>query len=144
MLSKRKLDLTNLTKLLISKELIRQVLCFGVIGILATLTHYFVALGSSYVIPYIYLANLIGYLCAVGVSYFGHGLITFKVALNRRLLGKFTLVSVLTFLTSEVVLYILINIYMQPKEISFAVVALTIPVISFVINKFFVFTHNPG
>ena len=128
-------------KRLVSKELIRQIFFFGVIGVIATLTHYFAALASSHLVP-LYLANLLGYLCAVSVSYFGHGRVTFRAELTQNLFKKFAFVSFLTFLSSEVLLFVLTHSMQQPKEIAFAVVALTIPVISFIINKFWVFTHN--
>ena len=51
---------------------------FFVVGILATATHYLVAmLWLGWVS--VWLANLLGYLAAVAVSYFGHQRITFRV-----------------------------------------------------------------
>ena len=127
------------------RELLRQILVFGVVGVCATLTHYLVALGSvTYLSIPVYLANLLGYLTAVGVSLYGHARFSFKMTVNKSLLNKFILVSVGTFLGSEILLFVMESELSLPHEISLGVVVVTIPVISFILNKFWVFTHkNP-
>ena len=128
---------------MISKELARQTFFFALVGIAATLTHYCVALLLTKTeVLSVYWANLAGYLTAVCVSYFGHGHLTFKVELNHAILKKFVIVSISTFLASEGILFALENYLQLKHEISLAVVVVTIPFISFVLNKFWVFTHK--
>ena len=142
----------------IDLALIKQIATFGVVGVLATATHYFVALflatggigfnqqshleiADTTGFLNVYLANLAGYLCAVSLSYFGHGIFTFKVALNKNVFKKFVVVSVSTFLLSEVMLTLLENVLKLAPQFSLAVVVMTIPILSFIVNKFWVYTH---
>jgi putative flippase GtrA len=60
-----------------ARDLVSQIARFGAVGICATLTSYLVALlAASLVSPF--LANGLGYLGGVGVSYFGHRRFTFR------------------------------------------------------------------
>jgi putative flippase GtrA len=57
--------------------LVSQIARFGAVGVVATLTSYFIALfAAGMVSPF--LANGLGYLGGVGVSYFGHRRFTFR------------------------------------------------------------------
>lgn len=121
----------------------REVFFFGVVGILATLTHYFCALVShEKLLISIYIANLIGYLCAVAVSFIGHSLLTFNVGLKLKFLGPFILVSVSTFFVSECVLWVLQDVMRLDPRISIAIIVITIPVISYILNKFWVYKSH--
>lgn len=127
-----------------NKELLRQLVIFGLVGVVATLTHYLIALASHESLGInLHASNFIGYACAVGVSYFGHGLLTFRVSLNRRVLRRFVLVSIATYTASAGILAGLETGLNFPHRISLAVVVLTIPVISFLLNKLWVYRH-PG
>lgn len=128
---------------MLSREALRQLVVFGLVGIAATVTHYLIALGSHEGMGFsLYVANLAGYVCAVGVSYFGHGLLTFRVRLTPGVLGRFIVVSITTFLASEVILAGLQTGLKLPHRVSLAVVVLTIPLISFLLNKLWVY-RNP-
>lgn len=118
----------------------REVFIFGVVGILATATHYFSALASyEYWQLNLYAANLLGYLCAVAVSFVGHSLFTFKVGVKLKFLGPFILVSISTFLTSECLLWFLEKSIQLDHRISLGIVVATIPIISYILNKFWVY-----
>lgn len=128
---------------MISRHLFRQVIVFGIIGVVATFVHYSVATALAVMnIVSIYLANLAGYLCAVSISYFGHNKFTFQVEHSRTLLVKFVSVSVIVFTCSELILLGLEHCFHLPHAISLAVVVLTIPVISFIMNKFWVYCYQ--
>jgi putative flippase GtrA len=128
---------------MLNRETLRQLVIFGLVGAAATVTHYLIALGSHEGMGFsLYLANLAGYVCAVMVSYFGHGLLTFRVKLTSRVLGRFIVVSVTTFLASEMILAGLQTGAKLPHRVSLAVVVLTIPVISFLLNKLWVYRHH--
>ena len=120
--------------------LIRQLVCFGLVGVTATLTHYFIALGSHEGLHIdLYLANLIGYLTAMAVSYLGHGLLTFQVRLTRQTLHRFAIASFSTFLFSEVLLWVLENGTDLPHRITLSAVVLCVPIVSFLLNKLWVY-----
>ena len=128
----------------LSRELIVQLFIFGVVGVTATLTHYFVALGTHEGLGVdLYIANLFGYVSAVLVSYFGHGKLTFKQELSWKVFMRFALVSVLIFLLSEVILYCLGTFAKLPHRVSLGVVVCIIPLISFVLSKLWVFKAEP-
>jgi putative flippase GtrA len=128
---------------LLNRETLRQLVVFGLVGVTATLTHYLTALlcheglGIS-----LHISNFIGYVCAVAVSYFGHGVLTFRVELNRWVLRRFILVSITTFTASAGILAGLETGLKLPHRVSLAVVVLTIPLISFLLNKLWVYRHS--
>lgn len=137
MLWRKRLVLT-----VISKTLARQLFFFGVVGVLATATHYLVALFShEYLSVSLYLANLIGYLCAVMVSYHGHGKVTFQHAMGHRVFMRFAVMSVTTFALSEILLLVLERYAGISHRISLLAVVLSIPLLSFLLAKLWVFRH---
>lgn len=122
------------------KNNVKEVFFFGLVGVTATATHYLIALGCLKLIGInLYAANLLGYLSAVAVSFFGHSLLTFNVGVKIKFLGPFVLVSISTFLLSEGLLWVLEeNIQIAP-HISLAIVVTTIPIITYLLNKFWVY-----
>jgi len=133
--------LTALFKQHLSKELIRQLLVFGCVGVAATATHYFIALGAnSFGQVDLYLANILGYVSAVAISYFGHGRFTFKQTLNWTIFTRFVVVSLGALGASELLLLALQKTFAPPEYISLAVVVCTIPVLTFVMSKLWVFS----
>ena len=126
----------------ISKTLARQLFFFGLVGLLATATHYAVALFShEYLGVSLYLANPVGYLCAVMVSYHGHGNVTFQHAMGHRVFIRFAVMSVTTFVLSEVLLVVLEQYAGISQRLSLLAVVLSIPVLSFLLAKLWVFRH---
>jgi putative flippase GtrA len=127
---------------MLNRETLRQLVIFGLVGVTATITHYTTALTCHEMIGFnLHVANFIGYACAVGVSYFGHGLLTFRVKLNRSVLRRFVLVSVTTYLASAAILAGLEEGLNVPHRLSLAVVVMIIPLISFLLNKLWVYRH---
>ena len=123
-----------------NKPVLKQITLFGIIGVLATITHYFSALlFIKHTTLNLYLANLAGYLLAISVSFFGHGLFTFKVELSFYILKKFIIVSISAFICSELILFLLEKGLHFPHYISLGIVVLIIPLISFLLNKLWVY-----
>lgn len=121
-------------------ELLRQLAVFGAIGVSATLTHYFVALFThNYLAFSLYLANLSGYCTAVAISYFGHGRLTFRRELNWKVFCRFVLVSLSTLGLSELLLLALETWLQLHHALSLGIVVCTIPVITFILSKLWVF-----
>lgn len=125
---------------LMAKFHFREVIAFGFVGGLATVTHYVCAIISNELLSIeLYLANIIGYLCAVGVSFIGHSKLTFQQNMNQALFRRFCIMSVATFALSELLLCYLESGLMLPTRIVMLIVVVTIPVISYLLNKFWVF-----
>lgn len=126
-----------------AKFKLREIIAFGLVGGLATVTHYVCAMISNeWLAVELYLANLIGYLCAVGVSFIGHSKMTFQMDMSRALFRRFFLMSVATFGFSELLLWCLETGLELPARIVMLVVVITIPVISYLLNKFWVYREQ--
>jgi putative flippase GtrA len=124
----------------INRRHVFQVMKFGVVGVFATLTHYFSALFILEVVGQgVYVANLIGYCTAIFVSYFGHAVFTFKAQLGGKGFLRFTIFSVLTFIGGQVVLFVLKDLLHTSDRWALAFTVVAIPVVSFFVNKFLVF-----
>lgn len=120
--------------------LLRQLFCFGVVGVAATLTHYLIALSAHEVAGIsVYISNLLGYVTAMAVSYFGHGLLTFRVTLTRATLQRFVIASVSTFLFSEALLWALETGTSLSSRLTLSIVVVSVPVVSFLLNKLWVY-----
>lgn len=118
----------------------KEIVFFCIVGVLATATHYFVALGSLEIGSVnLYVANLIGYFCAVTISFTGHSLLTFKVGLKMKFLGPFIAVSISTFFLSECMLWLLEEGLRLDHRLSLGVIVISIPVLSYALNKFWVY-----
>lgn len=127
----------------VSRELVYQLAVFGVVGVSATLTHYFVALFShEWAQVALYYANIMGYCAAVAISYFGHGKLTFRRELNWPVFLRFAIVSLTTLGLSELILLALETWLAVSHRISLAVVVCTIPVITFLLSKLWVFRKS--
>lgn len=121
-------------------KLLRQLFFFGIVGVSATLTHYLVALCSHNYLGFsLYFANVSGYCAAVAISYFGHGKLTFQRQLKWPVFFRFVLVSLTTLGLSEGILWILLTQFTLHHAISLAIVVCTIPVITFILSKIWVF-----
>lgn len=119
---------------------LREIIVFGLVGVCATLTHYGTALLiNEAVYPDVYIANLVGYCTAVIVSYFGHSLLSFRVGFSRARFTKFCVASVSTFLFSQLWLWILQWLLPGQDRITLFIVVISVPVISYIINKLWVF-----
>ncbi len=128
---------------MISKKLFRQLFFFGIVGVLATGTHYVVALfAHEFLNISLYVANLVGYGCAVTVSYCGHGKITFQQELGRRVFLRFVVMSLTIFTLSEMILVLLEQQEGISHRLSLLVVVLVIPLISFLMSKLWVFRSS--
>ncbi len=128
---------------MISRELSRQVFAFGCVGGMATCVHYAVALFFiEIVLISAYLANLLGYGFAVFVSLFGHSVFTYKKKVTTLVAQRFIVVSLSTLMASEGILLALNTLMALNHRISLAFVVLTVPVVTFFLNKFWVYSAS--
>lgn len=123
-------------------DLSGQVLRFALVGAAATCTHYIVALISALHI-HLYGANLLGYLAAVAISYFGHQRYSFRVAAedvsHQRQLPRFVAGSLGGLALSYLLLALMRDWLGAPNWLSLAVAVGLVPVYAFVLNKLWVF-----
>jgi putative flippase GtrA len=125
---------------MIPVQLKRQIFYFVVIGITATITNYVAALLFHEKLEInLYSAQLLGYCCAVGISLVGHSKLTFNTRLSSGVILKFIVVSVSTLWLSELLLYLLETLIVLSHRISLLIVVSTIPVMTFLLSKLWVF-----
>jgi putative flippase GtrA len=119
---------------------LRQLCVFGLVGIVATAVHYTVALSTHEFFGIaLMIANLFGYVCAVGVSYIGHGRFTFRAKFTRRNFRRYVVTSVSVLFASELLLAFLESYAGISHRLSLAAAVLIIPPVSFALNKFWVY-----
>lgn len=119
---------------------LREVVFFALVGLTATFTHYGIAVAiNEWVLANVYVANLAGYSTAVLVSYFGHSILSFQVSFSRERFIKFCIASISTFLLSQVWLWVLQQIFPGYPKVTLFIVVISIPAISYLINKLWVF-----
>lgn len=120
-----------------------QLARFTTTGAAAALTHYSIVMllfKRNIALQY---ANLIAFLLAYWVSYFGHRIFTFKAQhiAHRQTLPKFTLVAGLGFLFNESFL-LLSNLYFNAPVSTLVCVAIVLTsIVTFLLNRFFAFQH---
>ncbi len=128
-----------------------QVLRFAMVGAAATCAHYVVAMLCALHIN-LYGANLLGYLAAVAISYFGHQRFSFRVPprdiSHQRQLPRFVAGSLGGLALSYLLLAITGDLLGAPNWLSLAVAVSLVPVYTFVFNKLWVFRavapRDPG
>ena len=126
---------------LMNKKIFFQLFRFGVIGLLAAVVHFSVVVllvQMTKMQPL--LANIFAFLIAFQVSYIGHRYWTFRdtVTKHRTAFSKLFLVNGLGFLANEGLFYIFLMLGI-PYQIALIFVLLIIPIVTFVVNKFWVF-----
>jgi putative flippase GtrA len=119
-----------------------EVLRFALVGAAATCAHYGVALLLARHLN-LYGANLLGYLAAVAISYFGHQRYSFRVApgdiSHQRQLPRFIAGSLGGLALSYLLLALMKDLLGAPAWLSLAVAVGLVPVYTFLFNKLWVF-----
>lgn len=116
---------------------------FGIVGVIATGTHYLVALLLTDVFGLsVLLSNILGYCTAVSISIFGHSAFTYRKKVTNTVIRRFIVVSLTALMTSEVILVVLTMHMDVNHRIALAVVVGIIPVITFFLNKFWVYSST--
>lgn len=117
-----------------------EVTRFGIVGISSTAVHLtVVAILATYATLSASLIHVIGYLCALGISFTGHYVFTFKS--NKAVVTtfmKFFIVSCFT-LGLSTLLVITMTWMSASRLIAVLFAAASVPVISYVANREFVF-----
>ena len=118
----------------------KQFIRFGMIGALATATHYIVALVLFYLLEVSSIAsNVCAYFVALAVSLLGQSLFTFKQAITGMLAFRFMLVSLLSAAITVVLTEFLtaaLNLYFW---LALGVTLFIVPIGTFVLQKYWVY-----
>lgn len=121
--------------------MLAQVIRFGAVGGLATLTHVGVAIAAEAGLALSpQSANLAGYLVAVVVSYTGHALVTFKAPVQSAArFMRFILVSLLGLATSSTTVWVATGVLGLAFPVAMLCVAVAVPVVTYIGMRFWVF-----
>lgn len=128
-----------------AKALVGEGFRFGLIGLLATLTYAIFSLLADAMGAGPYLASFAGYAMSVGISYFGHAHFTFRTQRRYRATGpRFLVVTLTMFALTNVLMFLVTDLAGQPFTIAVALVAISIPLGTWVLNRFWVFGATSG
>lgn len=127
------------------RPLLQQVPLFVVVGLAATATHVAAAVAAREVAQLSPMAaNLVGYLCAVGVSYLGNARFTFRRAVwHGPQFVRFVVVSLAGLALTQGLTWLLVERFMWPFGAGLAVVAVATPAMSFVLQRAWAFRRTP-
>ncbi|MBX7457686.1 GtrA family protein [Qipengyuania sp. 1NDH17] len=124
-------------------RLVRQLLSFGSVGMLATLAHVAVAyalLTATSINPY--AANLAGFLSAVGISFVGNARVTFAYSEAWwPALARFAVVS-LTSLGLTTAILAVVEARALPHWTYVLATLAIVPPLTFLLSKFWVFARR--
>jgi putative flippase GtrA len=124
----------------------KQLLAFIIIGVLAAFLHLLIVwllVSAGLLRPL--QANIIGFLGAVNVSYFGHSHFTFaqNTKLSMQAFLKFFSVALASFLINQLAYYYGLTWFGQAFYLPILVVVLVlVAVFTFICSKFWVFTNR--
>lgn len=115
----------------------RQLPWFAVFGVAASATHFVVALAAARFLGLEPLAaNTVAFVAALGVSYLGNAMVTFKVEpWNAAQFARFATLSVAGFVLNQLIVYVLTVRGGWPFWASLVVVILLVPPATFVLAK---------
>lgn len=127
------------------KALAAQLLRFGTIGSFAALVHFSVVVTLvSLTLMHPLFANIIAFLIAFQVSYFGHKYWTFDDIAQKAKTAwlKFFTVAVLSFLLNEFLFFILLTQTQLYYPIALLIVLMIVPPFTFILSKTWAFYDN--
>jgi len=124
---------------------LRQLAIFGIVGVAAFLTHFaiVIAIVPLGLVPL--TANVIGFLCAFGVSYYGHSTWTFPANGDRkrlRALHRFFRVAVGAFLANETLFWMLLQWTDLPYQLALIIVLTLVAAGTLVLSKYWAFADE--
>lgn len=122
--------------------LLGQITRFGIVGVSAAVVHFavVVALVEPHWLQPL-MANILGFGIAFQVSYWGHRGWTFSGTTQSHAVAvpRLLIVSGLTFMANESMLYILMNEFKLSYKLALFIVLSVLPLAVFTVNKWWVF-----
>jgi putative flippase GtrA len=122
-------------------ETIGQLMRFGIIGVLAALIHYTIAIYITNKGIQPAWANLIAFVIAFWVSYFGHRYFSFDAGdvSHQQTLPRFILVAVFGFILNESLLLLMLNFTSITIALGLPFIIILTAIFTFVLSRQFVF-----
>ena len=131
------------------RNLAKQLVSFGLIGLIATFVHALV-----FHFSYVYLefsslrANTVGFLIAFSVSYMGQFRITFRreskqVSNKYGAFLKFFCVAMIGFGLNTVFAFVVIDVMVMPHYVYLFLLCCVTPLVIFLLTKLWVFSKSP-
>lgn len=122
-------------------ETIGQLMRFGVIGVIAAITHYGIAIyltNSHFSAAW---ANLIAFVIAFWVSYFGHRYFSFDAGdvSHQQTLPRFILVAVLGFILNESLLLLMLHFTKISMALGLPFIIILTAISTFILSRQFAF-----
>lgn len=129
------------------KSRLEEIFRFGIIGTLATLTHFvFLCILVECFAMQPTLANGAAFLCAISVTYFGQSLWVFTghggIGIYKLL--KFSTSLFIGFTLNLLIMYLSTEFFEFGYRLGFVIACLLVPAVSFIINKLWVFRNTPA
>ena len=117
---------------------------FGVIGVLAALTHYAIAMILTDKGMQPAWANLIAFVIAFWVSYFGHRYFSFDAGeiSHQHTLPRFILVAVFGFILNESLLLLMLHVTTVTMAVGLPFIILLTAMFTFVLSRQFAFDRS--
>jgi len=122
-------------------ETIGQLIRFGVIGVIAAITHYCIAIFLiSKDMPAAW-ANLIAFVIAFWVSYLGHRYFSFDAGdvSHQQTLPRFILVAVLGFILNESLLLFMLHFTKISMAVGLPFIIILTAIFTFILSRQFAF-----
>jgi putative flippase GtrA len=122
-------------------ETMGQLMRFGLIGGLAALTHYAIAITLTHRGIQPAWANLIAFVIAFWVSYFGHRYFSFDAGniSHQQTLPRFILVAVFGFILNESLLLLMLHFTSVTMALGLPFIIILTAIFTFVLSRQFAF-----
>jgi putative flippase GtrA len=122
----------------------RQVGLFIVVGVAATVCNAAVAIAAQRLFVLAPLvASLVGYAAAVGISYLGNSLLTFRrPVMHGPQFAKFAVISLGGFAINQAIVFVCTNRFHWPLTAAEIPVVLIVPPSTFLMSKFWAFREG--
>jgi putative flippase GtrA len=120
---------------------VREVGVFILVGATATGCHYAVTLAANRFAGLdLNMATLVGYVCSVGVSYFGNSLFTFRrPVLHGPQFARFAAISLAGLAVNQAVVFVSAHVLGWPPWLALIPVVVLVPASTFTLAKFWAF-----
>ena len=122
----------------------QRLLKFGAVGIAALIVHFLVVIIITPLgIPPL-VANIVAFVIAFQISYWGHSRWTFQVEKNKQNLSRFIAVSLASFCLNELLFFQLLHYTSLPYQVALFIVLGMVAGITFTLSQQWAFklTHS--
>ncbi len=120
-----------------------QLLRFGIVGTGAMFLHWLVVIILVHLSMAPLVANVIGFICAFQLSYWGHRQWTFNAGAlsHRQTLLRFVTVSCSSFMINETMYFVLLRYTALDYRLALVIVLLTVAALTYLLSRQWAFRH---